>query len=281
MPLLATVLFGMLLILPQARAGDDVSDQLKADYQGKVLTLRHFYKGNHLVFRGDGSLSGFAEVGPWTVDGQIFVQTIEVRGRELQIRGRRICLVFDSKKGPPRDVLEWLAESKADDRDKREGAFWAKDVDIEIDLDSENPDFDRVEAAMNPVFLAPGESIRDIVPDFWRDYFDQADGPRNDGDSEGVFLVRTGEVSAPRQISGWEPEFSDEARIAKYQGTMTMSVVVDPSGTARDVAIVTPLGLGLDENAIERVKSWKFSPGMKDGSPVSVKVTVEMDFHLY
>jgi TonB family protein len=58
-------------------------------------------------------------------------------------------------------------------------------------------------------------------------------------------------------------------------------VVVDPSGTARDVEIVTPLGLGLDEKAVEQVSAWKFEPGMKEGAPVAVKVKVEVDFQLY
>src|SRR5271170_3969026 len=110
--LLATLLFTMVLAVPRARAGNDVADQINADYQGKTLTLRHLYQGHHLVFQSDGSLGGSAEVGPWTVDGEIFIQTVAVHGRTLRVRGRRVCLVFDAKKEPPRDVLEWLAESK-------------------------------------------------------------------------------------------------------------------------------------------------------------------------
>src|ERR1700674_244070 len=91
--LFASVLLAILSSLPQAW-GDDVADQLKSEYQGKVLTLRHFYSGKRLVFQPDGSLAGHADVGPWTVNGQIFVQTIEVKGRALRIRGRRVCLIF-------------------------------------------------------------------------------------------------------------------------------------------------------------------------------------------
>jgi TonB family protein len=283
--LLATLLFAMFSSLPHAWA-DDVAD-LNSDYQGKVLTLRHFYLGKRLVFQPDGALAGSAAVGPWTVDGQIFIETIEVRGRSLLIRGRRVCLVFDTKKAPPRDVLEWLKESKAnnrypDDRDKREGVFWAKGVDIEIRLDSENPDDEGVKAAMDKVFLASGESMGDIVPDFWRDYFDQPGGqPRRTGYSGPVYTVFKDEVSAPHQTYSPEPSYSEEARAAKYQGTMVLSVVIDPSGAVSDVAIATPLGLGLDEKAVEAVRSWKFEPAMKNGEPVAVKIMVEVDFHLY
>jgi TonB family protein len=275
--LFVSVLLAMLSSPPQAWADGD----LKSDYQGKVLTLRHFYEGDHLVFSADGTLAGRAAVGPWTVDGQIFVQTIEVKGRVLRIRGRRVCLIFD-KKGPPRDVLEWMAESTAADREKSEAAFRAKNVDIEVRLAAENPDAEELKAAMNAVFLGPGESMGDIVPDIWRGYFDkEGGGLRKSSYSGVVYTFKKGEISPPRRISGQEPGFSEDARISKYQGTMVISLVVDPSGTATDLAIMTPLGLGLDEKAVEAVRAWKFEPGTKDGQPVAVKTMVEVDFHLY
>jgi TonB family protein len=282
--LAAFFLLVMLSFAPWARAGDA---DLNSDYQGKVLTLRHFYEGTHLVFQTDGSLIGRAEIGPWTVDGEIFINTIEAKGRVLRIRGRRVCLVFDRRKEPGRDVLESLEETRVnnrdpDDLDKREGVFRAKDVDIDIRLDSENPDEEGVKSAMDRVFLAPSESMSDIVPDFWRGYFDEREGrPRTSGYTGVYYSVKKGEVSPPRRISGREPEFSEYARVGKFQGTMTVSLVVDPSGAARNVVIATPLGLGLDEKAVEAVRAWKFEPATKDGQPVAVAIMVEVDFHLY
>jgi TonB family protein len=273
----------MLLGAQLAWAGDDVEEQLKSEYRDKVLTLRHFYEGNHLQFQPDGSLIGSASVGPWTVDGQIAVKTIKLHGRTLQIKGRRVCLVFDAKEKPARDVLESLRESKRKDHEKIEQIFRdRKDVEIEIEFPSEKPHTQDIAPAMNAVFLAPAESLRDIVPDFWRDYFDQNMGqPPVQRSADPVYVVKRGEVSPPRTMHNPDPEFSDEARIAKYQGTMILSIVVDPSGAVRDLGIVTPLGLGLDEQAVAAVRSWRFEPGMKDGSPVAVKVAVEVDFRLY
>jgi TonB family protein len=271
----------MMCFVPRARAGDDGTDHLKSEYQGKVLTLRHFYSGKRLTFQADGSLVGQAAVGPWTMDGQIFIQTIEGKGRVLKIRGRRVCLVFDTPKGPARDVLEWLKESTANDREKREKAFRAKDVDVEIKLESENHDTDTVKAAMNSVFLAD-ESMSDIVPDFWRGYFEEREGGVRKSEYPGiVYTIKRGEVSPPRRTSGQEPEFSEDARVAKYQGTMILSVVVDPSGAVTNVEVVTPIGLGLDEKGVEAVRGWKFEPAMKDGQAVPVKIVVEVTFHLY
>jgi TonB family protein len=77
-----------------------------------------------------------------------------------------------------------------------------------------------------------------------------------------------------------EPEYSEEARKAKYQGTVLLYVEVDPSGRATNIRVARSLGLGLDEKAIEAVKKWKFAPGKKDGRPVTVAATIEVNFRL-
>jgi len=61
----------------------------------------------------------------------------------------------------------------------------------------------------------------------------------------------------------------------------TVSCVVGPDGRIRDMQIVRPLGMGLDEKALEALKNWRFEPAKKDGVPVAVKVAVEVEFHLY
>jgi TonB family protein len=88
-------------------------------------------------------------------------------------------------------------------------------------------------------------------------------------------------VSAPRIISDPEPEYSEEARKAKYQGVCVLWLVVGPDGRPRDIRVARSLGLGLDEKAIEAVKNWKFEPALKDGKPVAVQINVEVNFHLY
>ena len=57
-------------------------------------------------------------------------------------------------------------------------------------------------------------------------------------------------------------------------------IEVDPSGKATNIKVVRSLGLGLDEKAIEAVKKWKFRPGYKDGKPVTVAATIEVNFRL-
>jgi TonB family protein len=280
---LPPVLAIMLSLSSLASAGDDVSEHLKSDYVGKALTLRHFYQGDHLSFQSDGVLIGLADVGPWTVYGQIQVQEITLGDHVLKIFGRRVCLVLGSKAGSSRDVMDSLAESKLPDRDKLADSFRTKGVNILIALKSDKPDSTEISDAMNAVFLTRQESIGDFVPDFWRDYFGQVEGrPRTVHlTAEPLYFVKPPEVSAPRATYSPNPEFSTEARQAKYYGTMTVSLVVDSADNPTDIQITSPLGLGLDERAVASVSTWKFDPAMKDGKPVSVRIVVEVDFHLY
>jgi TonB family protein len=95
----------------------------------------------------------------------------------------------------------------------------------------------------------------------------------------GVYRVGGG-VSAPAVLVKVDPEYSEEARKAKYSGTVVLSVVVDPEGKARDIRVVKSLGMGLDEKAIEAVEKWKFKPGMKAGQAVPVRAQIEVNFRL-
>ena len=88
-------------------------------------------------------------------------------------------------------------------------------------------------------------------------------------------------VTPPRVIYQPEPEFSEQARAAKYQGTCVLKLIVGGDGIPRDIKVITPIGMGLDEKAVEAVQKWRFNPALKDGEPVPVEVAVEVDFHLY
>jgi len=87
-------------------------------------------------------------------------------------------------------------------------------------------------------------------------------------------------VSAPVLLYKTEPEYTEEARLAKYQGTVLVYVEIGPDGKAHNMKVVRGLGLGLDEKAIEAVAKWKFKPGQKEGQPVTVQATIEVNFRL-
>jgi TonB family protein len=89
-----------------------------------------------------------------------------------------------------------------------------------------------------------------------------------------------GGVTAPVVVSKKDPEYTEVARAAKYQGTVLLYVEIGPDGMAHNTRVVRSLGLGLDEKAIEAVAQWQFKPGTKDGQPVTVAATIEVNFRL-
>jgi TonB family protein len=96
----------------------------------------------------------------------------------------------------------------------------------------------------------------------------------------GIYRVGGG-VSAPRAIYDPNPEYSEEARKAKHQGSVVLWVIVGADGRPRDIKVARSLGMGLDQKAIEAVRRWRFEPAMKDGRPVAVQVNIEVSFRLY
>jgi TonB family protein len=96
----------------------------------------------------------------------------------------------------------------------------------------------------------------------------------------GVFKVGGG-ISAPQPISTPDPEYTEEARRAKTQGTCILWMIVDAEGHPRDIRVVRGLGFGLDVKAIDAVKQWRFEPAKKDGKAVNVQISVEVGFRLY
>jgi len=106
-------------------------------------------------------------------------------------------------------------------------------------------------------------------------------GPGEGGGLGGGIYSVGGGISPPIAIFKPEPAYSEEARKAKYQGTVVLWIVVDAQGNVTDAKVVKPLGLGLDEKAQETVRTWKFKPALRNGSPVPVRVIVEVTFRLF
>jgi len=106
-------------------------------------------------------------------------------------------------------------------------------------------------------------------------------GPGQGGGIGGGIYRVGGGVSAPRTLFSPDPEYSEEARRAKFQGTVVLWLIVGADGTPRDMRVVRSVGMGLDEKALDAVRTWRFEPARKDGQPVAVQINVEVSFRLY
>jgi len=111
--------------------------------------------------------------------------------------------------------------------------------------------------------------------------------PRGDSNTQetqetepGVYRVGRG-IKPPRITHQIDPEYSEQARKVGYEGTCVLWLVVDAEGMPQKIRVTRPLGMGLDDKAIEAVQQWRFVPSTKDGEPVAVRINVEVTFHLY
>lgn len=102
-------------------------------------------------------------------------------------------------------------------------------------------------------------------------------GPRQGGFRPGP---AQGQITPPRVLHQTEPEYSEEARKVRLQGTVVLALEVDERGHPRAIRVVRALGLGLDERAIAALLQWRFQPAMAGGKPVAATAVVEMTFRL-
>jgi TonB family protein len=256
---------------------------LQKQYGGKVLTLRQFYPGHHLHCDAVGKLDSAVAPGAWTVDGQVRIKTISLKDGVVHILGQRVLLFFDTESKQLRDVGSLTKKDTAMKRFREKVDEWAADegrIEIEVKCGLSQPETADLINAMNAVFLAPGEALAGVVPDFWKSYLSEPKLGSRVSVEEGVSRVSR-DVSPPLPKYNPQPSFSQQARGAKYQAITTLRLIVDQGGLPQHVQILQPGGMGLDEVAVSAVRTWRFDPAKRDGKAVRVWIAVDVDFHLY
>jgi TonB family protein len=276
------------LILPAAAYGKISDQDLRNEYEGKVLTLRRPYWGPRLHFNSAGDPSGETSIGSWTIAGQVRVRDIALKNGVLRIRGERLFLFYD----PASKTLRDAGSIPKDDPAKHlfgvkinEWAAKVGKVELELETGESEPSAAEVTKSMNTVFLAPGEVLTDAVPVFWKKWLDPQSEPSNDAANpqEGAkptYRIGKG-VLPPSAKYNPNPAYSGVASEVRYQGTNVLSLIVGADGSPMSIRISRPLGMGLDEEAVRAVSTWKFDPATKDGTPVPVMINVELNFRVY
>jgi TonB family protein len=282
----------------RAQAADELAQHLRDKYGDKTLVLRNFYSGKHLKYDSAGTLAGVSAVsGDWTVDGFVRVKSVTLRGQRLTVRAVRIPV---GSSGQSFHLLKHLDELR-----------------IEVEFDAGGMPPEDVDRALSKIFLTAHDRLVETVPDYWKPcvlaastgkggkQYDDCRFPQAFAAIPGIVYsfdetseldqtaARAWEsavithlgagkgVTPPKAIASPAPEFSEQARSAKYQGFAVLSIFVDKTGETRELRIVRPLGMGLDQKAVEAVAKWRFKPATKDGDPIDMNIAVEVDFHLY
>jgi TonB family protein len=300
----ASLIIAFALLPLDLYSANEVERRLRDEYGGKFLLLRNFYRGDSLRYDISGQILKTALSGDWTVDGLVQVEDLKASNSRLTIYARRLH-------------LGWLAGSFSDvqgakDQKSPEDES-ARHLRIEVDFSPGQVTADDAKTALAKVFLTSQDRFAELVPTYWEPcvlaalsgkdsqkyngcHFSKAFlgvpgvaySPENASNLEApvpksaqeVFHIGQG-VTRPKPLKTPDPEFGPEARRAGYQGVVTLLFLVNTAGDVSNVRILSPLGCGLDRRAVERVAGWKFSPATKDGEPVAVELTAEVDFHLH
>ncbi len=106
-------------------------------------------------------------------------------------------------------------------------------------------------------------------------------GVGSGGGYGGGLMSVGGGVSAPQLLHAAEPEFTEEARRSNFQGNVQIRLIVDSQGNPQDIRVLSHLGMGLEQKAVDAVRQYKFKPAMFQGHPVSVEINLDVDFRLH
>jgi len=95
------------------------------------------------------------------------------------------------------------------------------------------------------------------------------------------YLLHNAGVKLGRATSTPDPEYSESARKAKIRGTVLLALAINADGAVDAVKVVCSLEPGLDQNAADAARTWKFTPATKDGKPVPIQIEVSVGYRLY
>lgn len=288
----------------------DLRQYLRDHYEGKTFALRGFVSGDKLDYSSSGEVTKGSVSDDWTTNGFVTISRSQLSHGRVSFEATRLLVIIEENEF--RFIL-------AMHPGRLGGGGKPVLVKIEADLGSNDPSSLQVEAILSKIFLTSADSLSDLVSDYWKPCVPEAlagkenpchfsrevmavpgiaptadsnvrsavssDSSRpqrvaNETQSNAPFHVGHG-IKPPKLLEHHEPEFSDPARAVKYQGTMTLAVMVDKQGIPRHMHILKPLGCGLDLKAVEAVNGWRFEAAEKDGQAVNVEIAVEVNFHLY
>jgi TonB family protein len=234
---------------------------------GKGLFLREFYASNDLIYDSAGRVQGAPKIGDWTMAAVNVVKVERHGADEIELDGVRAAIRYD-----PNDHT--FQRHALNDEKMRL-------------LVRNSGDVKQLEAAFRVMFavgIDPG--LQRAMPDYWRHYFDPVlTWPQDALNGQTIYALygaadQAKDVSAPKVEHRVDAKYSEFAVRDKVQGTLQLRVVVDADGIPQRIAVSRPLGYGLDASAVEAMRKWRFTPGMKDGSPVATELVVEQQFSL-
>jgi TonB family protein len=261
--------------LAGAQSPKDMAKALESSLANQQLVLKNF-SGEETVQTTWSGTGLVLEQPQWREFGIFNVNAVKLKGQKLTLRCTRHGVVRD---GSGRTE------------------FYGQPTKVNLDIDLQGADPKQALPLVREALFFPSvedalaaipKSLQKLVPF-------QIDAPRPPGktdvakscDCSGSGITdcnsagKNAEVQPPKYLHGTDPHYSNDARNARLNGKVIVQFIVDKTGSPRDMWVLRPLGLGLDEAAAKSVFTYSFQPATCSGNPVSVYLNVEVNFQVY
>ena len=240
-----------------------VEAKLKSIYEGNAVTVRGFYSNSVLDYDQSGALTSKSLSGPWTLDGKVRVDSVNLKSGNEK-------LVFECSR---------IAVGFSDDGSKSYGTQEKVQLNIKVGAPFHAAE---VVAALSNVFMKKGETMADLVPDYWKSYFGESPKPvpPTPGSTPKQRIRVSSGVAAGNLVKQVPPHYPEIAKAYRQSGTVVMKANIGEDGALNSLSIVKPAGMGLDEAAVDAVKQWRYKPYLLNGVPVEVETQITVHFSL-
>ena len=274
---IAVITFAIVPSYGRAEDQKNVEVELRHIYEHKLLSLRNPYFGKALNFDSSGLPTQQLVAGPWSTCGLLQVEKLRITQDGVQIDGRRAILALRQESGTGQEGTAVKLQVEP---------ILTHEV-VRIRVKPLALSIDQINDSLSHVFQ--GGRLVDRVAAYWKPTTKDLKTFRlrtpngSIGELEGsrqVYLINPGVVEPPKAIYDPDPEYTEQARNKRLEGTTVLSIVVNEQGFPEILEITRGLGEGLDIQALAAVANWRFKPAEKDGKPIAVQVTVEVTFHL-
>jgi TonB family protein len=260
----------------------DSSKSVAHDLKGKTVYLRGMYAENDLNFDARGNPTTPATPGPFSISA-IRVDETHLAGTTLEIEGRRIVLINAGTTDPPQPGdIRFVPTAPVHivitgDPAHPESLASAVSKVLALSLDDAlaGKTEEQRKAELFTLALLPPPNQPSPPPD------SEIPDPANPGSPIRVYKAGEPGMTNPRAIYSVNPEFTDNARKKKINGSCILELIVDTNGFPIRVRMIRSIDPGLNENAIAAVSQYRFSPALIDGNPVPVEVKMEVTFRIY
>jgi len=260
-----------------AQDAKQIESELKSAFENRELQLRNPYVANKLEFDSRGQLLRSSETGPWTTYGFFRVNQLTIKNEELEIDGKRMILVLESKSSVP--ILYPR---------KPAPKFTAliTDLPLRIIVKMRDQTGGAVRDSLSQILQ--GGSIEERLATYWTPRVDLAEAIRSQpsqGDVAGVlegkrevYLPGARHIQPPRAVYTPDPGYPPEAHNKHLSGTLVVAAIINEQGFPELLETIHRSIEGFDAVVLAKVSRWRFHPALMDGKPVPVLVNVEVNF---